>query len=79
MEQTKKRVGSFFHDSVKGRLELRSTNYRGAHDEEGRGYITFDKREVWSMCTLSKESDKVREFFHIRCECEGLELSPAEA
>ena len=49
----KKRVESFFSKAVQNRLELRSTNYRGAHDEEGRGYITLDKKEIWSMCTLS--------------------------
>jgi hypothetical protein len=49
----KKKVEGFFSDSVLGRLELRSTHYRGSHDEEGRGYITFDKNEIWSMCTLS--------------------------
>jgi hypothetical protein len=49
----KKHVESFLSESVIGRLELRSTHYRGTHDEEGRGYITFDKEEIWSMCTLS--------------------------
>jgi len=49
----KKKVEGFFSDSVQGRVELRSTHYRGTHDEEGRGYITYDKSEIWSMCTLS--------------------------
>jgi hypothetical protein len=49
----KKKVEGFFSDLVLGRVELRSTHYRGSHDEEGRGYITFDKNEIWSMCTLS--------------------------
>lgn len=49
----KKKVEGFFSDLVRGRVELRSTHYRGSHDEEGRGYITFDKNEIWSMCTLS--------------------------
>ena len=49
----KNNVESFFADSVKGRVELRSTRYRGTHDKEGRGYITFDKEEIWNMCTLS--------------------------
>lgn len=60
----KKRVESLFSPSVKGRLELRSTSYRGTHDEEGRGYITFDKKEIWSMCTLkfySIEYDKIKD------------------
>lgn len=49
----KKNVEGFFSDLVRGRVELRSTHYRGSHDDEGRGYITFDKNEIWSMCTLS--------------------------
>jgi hypothetical protein len=49
----KKKVEGFFSELVRGRVELRSTHYRGSHDEEGRGYITFDKNEIWSMCTLS--------------------------
>jgi len=60
----KKRVECLFAPSVIGRLELRSTSYRGTHDEEGRGYITFDKKEIWSMCTLkfySTEYDKINE------------------
>lgn len=48
----KKKAEEFFSASVKGRVELRSTSYREAHDQVGRGYITFDKREIWSMCTL---------------------------
>lgn len=47
----KKKVESFFSDSVKSHIELRSTHYRGTHDEEGRGYITFNKKEIWNMCT----------------------------
>lgn len=57
----KKTVESFFSDSVKGRVELRSTRYRGTHDKEGRGYIIFDKKEIWSMCTLT--------FYSIEYEC----------
>ncbi|MCX2781190.1 SF0329 family protein [Microbulbifer thermotolerans] len=49
----KKKVEEFFSHTVRGRVELRSAHYRGTHDEEGRGYITFDKYEIWSMCTLS--------------------------
>ena len=49
----KARVESMFSDVVKGRVELKSSRYRGSHDEVGRGYITFDKKEVWNMCTLT--------------------------
>ena len=60
----KKKVEGFFSDLVQGRVELRSTHYRGSHDDEGRGYITFDKNEIWSMCTLSfysTEYDRIDE------------------
>lgn len=49
----KKKVEAFFAPSLKRRVELRSTRYRGAHDQTGRGYITVDGKEVWSMCTLN--------------------------
>lgn len=49
----KKKVESFFVPSLKGRVELRSTRYRGTHDQTGRGYITVDGKEVWSMCSLN--------------------------
>jgi len=60
----KKKVEGLFSKTVQGRVELRSTHYRGAHDETGRGYITFDKHQIWSMCTLSFysiEYDRVEE------------------
>ncbi|WP_180146924.1 SF0329 family protein [Desulfoluna butyratoxydans] len=49
----KKKVEAFFSDSIQGRVELRSTSYRESHDREGRGYITFDKKEIWNMSTIS--------------------------
>jgi hypothetical protein len=48
----KKSVEALFAPEFQGRVELRSTNYRGAHDEAGRGYITLDGAEVWSMSDL---------------------------
>jgi len=42
-----------FADSVKGRIELRTTSYRNDPDNFGRGYITFDKEEIWNMCSLT--------------------------
>ena len=60
----KKNVESFFADNVKGKIELRSVSYNGTHDNDGRGYITVDGKEVWNMCTLqyySKEYKKVTE------------------
>ncbi|WP_404396270.1 hypothetical protein [Pseudoalteromonas phenolica] len=49
----KKNIESFFADSVKGRVELRSVRYNKTHDNEGRGYITIDKEEIASFCTIS--------------------------
>ncbi|MBU2714339.1 SF0329 family protein [Zooshikella harenae] len=72
----KKKVEEFFSESVKGRVELRSTHYRGTHDEEGRGYITFDKTEIWSMCTLSFYSI---EYERIEEIVEREDITPYEA
>ncbi|WP_185230346.1 SF0329 family protein [Teredinibacter franksiae] len=58
----KKNVESFFSEKVKGRVELRAASYNGTHDNDGRGYITVDGKEVWNMCTLSyysKEHEKI--------------------
>lgn len=49
----KTKVESLFANPVQNRVKLHSTRYRGAHDQEGRGFITFDKKEIWSMCTIS--------------------------
>ena len=48
----KKAVESHFALSVIGRVELRSTRYRKAHDDVGRGWITVDKKEAWNLCTF---------------------------
>ncbi|MGI8691234.1 MAG: SF0329 family protein [Thermomicrobiales bacterium] len=37
-------------DSLQRRVEVHTTRYRHAHDGEGRGWITVDKREVANMC-----------------------------
>lgn len=47
--QLKKRVEALFAPEVRGRVELRATNYRGAPDQYGRGYITVDGAEVINM------------------------------
>ena len=38
--------------SLKGRVQLHSTRYRGTHDQEGRAWITVDKKDIFSMCTV---------------------------
>ena len=47
----KKQVEQRFAPSVAGRVELRTTSYRHAHDFAGRGWITVDKAEVHNFCT----------------------------
>ncbi|MBN2529083.1 MAG: hypothetical protein JXR76_22020 [Deltaproteobacteria bacterium] len=48
----KKQVEAMFCDSLKGQVELRATRYRGTHDEEGKGWITVDKEEIYDFCTM---------------------------
>ncbi len=49
----KQKAEHFFSNSVKGRVELGSTRYRGSPDNEGCGFILFDKKEIWRMCSQS--------------------------
>lgn len=49
----KKKLESFICDSLKGRVQFTVLNYRKAHDQTGRAFITVDKKEVLNMCTLS--------------------------
>ena len=49
----KKNVEGHFAESIKGRVELRSTRYNKSHDQEGRGSITIDKEEVASFCSIT--------------------------
>ncbi|WP_291581946.1 SF0329 family protein [Clostridium sp. UBA6640] len=54
--KTKKYLESFVCETLKGRVEFFVTNYRKAHDEMGRAYITVDKKEVFNMCSLKGEA-----------------------
>jgi hypothetical protein len=56
----KKRVEGYFASSVADRVSLHSTRYRGAHDQEGRGWISIDNEEVYNFCTLRKMSAENR-------------------
>jgi len=44
----KKQIEDKFCESLKRRVELRSTRYRRAHDHDGKGWFTVDKRCVHS-------------------------------
>jgi hypothetical protein len=50
--KAKRRVEMLFAPGLAGRVELRVTGYRAAHDAERRGWITIDGEEAWSFCTL---------------------------
>jgi hypothetical protein len=50
--QLKKRIDERLAESVRGRIELRSTSYRHSHDEEGRGWIAIDQHEILNMATI---------------------------
>lgn len=66
--QLKKRVESLFADAVKGRVALRTTRYRKAHDSMGRAWITLDGREVINMCSYAQEIAHWREAGRLRQE-----------
>ena len=50
----KKQLEDFICPCLKGRVEFWITNYRKAHDQMGRTYITVDGKEVVNMCTIKK-------------------------
>ena len=64
----KKEIESGFADSVQGRVEVWTTRYRGAHDQEGEGWITVDKVRVHSMGSLTHMIDFYRRVEEIRIE-----------
>ena len=49
----KKKIECFICDSLKDRVQFTVTNYRKAHDQTGRAFITVNKQEVFNMCTLT--------------------------
>jgi hypothetical protein len=57
----KDRLDSTRARALIGRLELRVTRYRHAHDQLGRAWVTFDGREVFDLCDhrFWMESDSI--------------------
>ncbi|WP_338749344.1 hypothetical protein [Bacillus sp. FJAT-52991] len=53
--KVKKKLESYLCDSLKNRVQFTVTNYRKAHDQMGRAFITVDKKEVLNMCTITSE------------------------
>jgi hypothetical protein len=51
----KRRLDGLICDSLRGRVNFTITNYRRAHDQLGRAFITVDKKEVLNMCTITSE------------------------
>lgn len=53
--QLKTRIEDNFAASVHGRVEVWTTRYRHAHDQDGEAWITFDGQRVASLATYSYE------------------------
>lgn len=49
----KTKIEANFAPSVRGRVSVFMTSYRGAHDREGRGALRVDGREVFNACTTT--------------------------
>jgi hypothetical protein len=64
----KKKLDSFKCDSLKERVQFTVTNYRWAHDQLGRAFITVDKKEVLNMCTITSEVALNRRAYEIKRE-----------
>ncbi|WP_079504648.1 SF0329 family protein [Mesobacillus jeotgali] len=65
----KRRLDDLICDSLKGRVNFTITNYRRAHDQLGRAFITVDKKEVLNMCTITSDiriNRKNRELHRLR-------------
>jgi hypothetical protein len=69
--QLKKRIEDNFAVSVHGRVEVWSTRYRHAHDQEGEAWITFDGKRAISLATYSYEMEagRVREEIRTTSGC----------
>lgn len=50
--KTKQQLESFICESLKGRVEYRSTAYKYTADKSGKCYITVDKKEVFAMSDM---------------------------
>ncbi|MFL2071944.1 hypothetical protein ACEN32_06530 [Marinilactibacillus psychrotolerans] len=67
--QTKKLLMSFLCDDLRSRVDYQLVNYRKAHDQTGRAYITVDKKEVLNMCSLismNKEAEEEQRIINER-------------
>jgi hypothetical protein len=46
------RFGALLAPAVAGHVRLYATRYRGSHDFEGRGWITWDGEQIASLETI---------------------------
>ena len=51
--QLKKRIEDSMVDSIRGRVQIWSTRYRHAHDDEGEARITIDGKRIQSFGSLT--------------------------
>lgn len=52
----RKRLEILICESLRERVKFTVTNYRKAHDQLGRAFISVDKNEVFNMCTLTSNN-----------------------
>ncbi|MGE7367383.1 SF0329 family protein [Desemzia incerta] len=52
----RKRIENLICESLRERVKFTVTNYRKAHDQLGRAFISVDKNEVFNMCTLTSNN-----------------------
>lgn len=52
----RKRLENLICESLRERVKFTVTNYRKAHDQLGRAFISVDKNEVFNMCTLTSNN-----------------------
>lgn len=64
--KVKKNLEMFICNVLKGRVEFFVTNYRKAHDQMGRAYITVDKKEIFNMCTITSECAIHKKFLELK-------------
>lgn len=52
----RKRLENLICESLRERVKFSVTNYRKAHEQMGRAFISVDKNEVFNMCTLTSDN-----------------------
>jgi hypothetical protein len=70
-----KRYEPFIAPALAGRLRLHATRYRGAHDGEGRGWITLDGKQIASFESLPY----LMRIYGLSHELKGIGLEPDPA